>query len=49
MGTEIGRRGLVDGEAGETRTPNMPPTVADTLRDLSTALVRLAITLDEAN
>ena len=49
MGTEVGRRGLVDGKAGETQTPNMAPTVADALRDLSTALVRLAITLDEAN
>ena len=49
MGTEVGRRGLVDGKAGETQTPNMAPTVADALRDLSTALVRLADTRDEAN
>ena len=32
-------------EDGESRTPNMGPTVADALRDLSMALARLADTL----
>ena len=31
---------------GESRTPNMPPTVADTLRDLALCLDRLAYALD---
>jgi len=34
---------------GESRTPNMAPTVAHALRDLSGALARLADTLDEAS
>ena len=36
-------------ETGESRTPNMAPTVAEALRDLSRALARLADTLDEAS
>ena len=32
---------------GESRTPNMGPTVADALRDLSMALARLADALDK--
>jgi hypothetical protein len=36
-------------ETGESRTPNMAPTVAHALRDLSGALARLADTLDEAS
>ena len=36
-------------ETGESRTPNMAPTVADALRDLSGAWARLADTLDEAS
>ena len=34
-------------ETGESRTPNMGPTVADALRDLSMALARLADTLEK--
>ncbi len=36
-------------ETGESRTPNMAPTVAHALRDLSMALDRLANTLDKAS
>ncbi len=46
MGAEVGEY-LVDGEMGESRTPNMDHSVADALRELSVCLARLADTLDQ--
>ena len=46
MGAEVGRGSLVDGEMGESRTPNTDHSVAAALRELSVCLARLADTLD---
>ena len=40
---------VVCGGDGENRTPNMAPTVADALRDVSGALSHLADILDQTD